>query len=428
MKNVGMSSSSRFLSINNSLIIDQIPVYRLLTIYVLWIAIPFVVFLSCSRSEQPDIQASERLRTVIMESDLVIGSEDQPPDHQLGQALSVRTDSDGNIYISDLASLTIKVFDSDGHYIRSLGGRGRGPGEFQMIEFMELTPEGHLVIMDRGNLLYTTITTRGEYVESFPYNFSNQFYPTQVYYNDGKLMALFLDTNPLLDIPGDERHLFHIYTLDYQELLYSFFPFLELEIEGHYPWLEMSFALGRFSMNAMGDTFIYSPGIYYGKLYVFKKQDDGKWALDGKIEGIEPIVEPYAIFTSETQYNRAENHPGTLKIFSAGGPYFGNVLSINTGIFHLQDGRIIHFFGQRRENEGFGQEAEFHYLDIYAQIFSEDFELESYGLLHTIEERLHTRRHIRYSLVNWKDDVENFYLMELKDDVPLVRRFTLVEM
>jgi len=173
----------------------------------------------------------QRNQTIQAATDLAIGLEEQPVEHQFGQPIAVRTDETGNIYVADRASKFIKVFDQDGNYIRSLGGRGRGPGEFQEMEFMEWTPEGHLVLMDRGNLMYTTITIKGDFVESFPYNLSSQFYPTQIRYINGEKLALFLDSGPQSDIPRIKRNLFHIYSEDFQELEYSLFPFYNLKID-----------------------------------------------------------------------------------------------------------------------------------------------------------------------------------------------------
>ena len=54
-----------------------------------------------------------------------------PPDGYLGDVDAVAADSRGNIYILDGTSQEIQVFDYDGGYLRTLGGRGQGPGEFR---------------------------------------------------------------------------------------------------------------------------------------------------------------------------------------------------------------------------------------------------------------------------------------------------------
>lgn len=54
-----------------------------------------------------------------------------PPDGYLGDVDAVAADSRGNIYILDGTSQEIQVFDAEGGHLRTLGGRGQGPGEFR---------------------------------------------------------------------------------------------------------------------------------------------------------------------------------------------------------------------------------------------------------------------------------------------------------
>ena len=106
------------------------------------IIVSTIILISCSGEDEHyiDVDRSNVPDTITMKTNLVIGLEDQPVEHQFGQPIAVRTDVEGNIYVADRASKYIKVFDQDGNYLRSLGGRGRGPGEFQEMEFMEWTP------------------------------------------------------------------------------------------------------------------------------------------------------------------------------------------------------------------------------------------------------------------------------------------------
>ena len=54
-----------------------------------------------------------------------------PPDGYLGNVDAVAADSRGNIYILDGFAQEIQVFDVEGGFLRTLGGRGEGPGEFR---------------------------------------------------------------------------------------------------------------------------------------------------------------------------------------------------------------------------------------------------------------------------------------------------------
>lgn len=170
----------------------------------------------------------------------------------------------------------------------SIGGRGRGPGEFQEMEFMELTPEGHLAIMDRRSLQYKILSIEGEFIQSYSYNLENQFYPTQILYEDGKLLGLFLDHNPLSEIDKFKRDLFHVYSTDFQHFHYSFLPFHSLELNEGYAWEQMMLTPGSFDLIGDQNRFVYAPGIYFGKLYLFEKTEDGKWNFIQALQGIKP--------------------------------------------------------------------------------------------------------------------------------------------
>lgn len=387
----------------------------------------FVLLISCQSQSSDTIPVDrDRLQSVKMHTDLVIGAEDQPFENQFGRPIAVRTDNENNIYVADRASKFIKVFDRNGNHIRNLGGRGRGPGEYQEMEFMELTPEGHLVVMDRGNLLYTVVTTQGEFVESFRYNWDNQFFPTQIYYTGGQMLALFLDADPQSDISRNDRDLFHVYSEDFQEPIDSFFPFYRLEVGEGFTWQETMRTPGTFTVTPNQSQMIYSPVIYKGLLYVFNRQADGRWAFEKTIEGLKPQVIPYEIiFSSEDEFESIRHLPGVTIIYSDK-VYMGRLLSFDAGIFHLSDGRLIHFWGERKANEIFDYEQgmDYHYLTIYAQVFNEQGEVIWYDELLTINER-HPSRY-RYNLVNWKDNKDNFYLIEQSiDEVPVVKRFSV---
>lgn len=393
------------------------------------IIVSTIILISCTGEDDQNVTVdrSNVPNTITMKSNLVIGLEEQPAEYQFGQPIAVRTDVEGNIYVADRASKYIKVFDQDGNYLRSLGGRGRGPGEFQEMEFMEWTPEGNLVLMDRGNMLYTVISTNGEFVEAFPYNFSNQFYPTQIkYINNNEMVALFLSGSNRSDIPMFKRDLFHIYSTDFQNSVYSFVPFNRLQLRDSHAWVEMMTAPGSFSLSSNYEDLIYSPGIYYGSLYRYIKEDE-KWIFNQEINGIKPTVIPHEAYTSTEVFEANRNLPGvSMWYYGSGDPHVGRILSLDLGTFRLNNGKLIHFWGERIENEDFRIDSisEYHYLNIFAQIFNGKGEIEQYGFILSLKEPLHHRS--MGSMVNWKDKNDHFYMIEQTvDAVPVIRRFEL---
>lgn len=76
------------------------------------------------------------------------GEDDGPESFTSAGPSTVGTDARGRIYVLDHHAYRIQVFDRDGRHLRTQGGRGGGPGEFQMHGFLQVTPEGQTAVFD----------------------------------------------------------------------------------------------------------------------------------------------------------------------------------------------------------------------------------------------------------------------------------------
>ena len=64
-----------------------------------------------------------------LKEDLSIGGRDTT-DYVLGEIATISTNRDGAIVVTDLKEKDVKVFGSDGKFVRTIGRAGQGPGEF----------------------------------------------------------------------------------------------------------------------------------------------------------------------------------------------------------------------------------------------------------------------------------------------------------
>ena len=80
-----------------------------------------------------------------------IGELDGPGEYLLGCVFSIAVDDDRNVYVFDGQAQEVRVFDSAGVYVKTLGRRGEGPREFNRAEAIALLPDGRLVVRDPGN-------------------------------------------------------------------------------------------------------------------------------------------------------------------------------------------------------------------------------------------------------------------------------------
>ena len=81
------------------------------------------------------------------------------------EAFGVR--ADGSIFILDSQAQEIRVFDSAGQYVRTIGRRGSGPGEFQGATGLAFGPLGDLWVVDYRNVRYSRFDQEGNFVTSF---------------------------------------------------------------------------------------------------------------------------------------------------------------------------------------------------------------------------------------------------------------------
>jgi hypothetical protein len=82
------------------------------------------------------------------------------PDVSGGRGLAV--DSSGLLYVGDEAHERVIVFNDAGQVLRTWGGKGDGPGQFQSINDMEVGPNGQLYVLDSALLRIQRFSLDGQ--------------------------------------------------------------------------------------------------------------------------------------------------------------------------------------------------------------------------------------------------------------------------
>jgi hypothetical protein len=95
---------------------------------------------------------------------LVIG-EEGGPNYEFSRIRGAARLDDGRIVVADASSLTLRFFDASGRYLKSAGGKGGGPGEFEQLDAFWRLPGDTLVAgsLMRGDLSY--FTGDGKYLQ-----------------------------------------------------------------------------------------------------------------------------------------------------------------------------------------------------------------------------------------------------------------------
>lgn len=82
--------------------------------------------------------------------DLRIGSVAGPEEVAFASIRDVAVGPEGTVYVLEFSDRTVRVFDSSGGHVRTMGGRGQGPGELQNPRGLALAPDGTIWVFDDG--------------------------------------------------------------------------------------------------------------------------------------------------------------------------------------------------------------------------------------------------------------------------------------
>ena len=94
-----------------------------------------------------------------------VGGPDEREGYLLHQVIGTTRVSDGRIIVADIGSSELLFYDSLGVHLRTIGGRGEGPGEFQRImQLQRLLGDTLLVLSYRPGL--TWLSPEGDYLRS----------------------------------------------------------------------------------------------------------------------------------------------------------------------------------------------------------------------------------------------------------------------
>jgi hypothetical protein len=144
------------------------------------IAAPFVV-LSGQKKSYPAVTAmKDGVKTITnpeyprdgrffakLTAEMSCGEEAKPEMAMLNKPLDLKVDDQGRVYVMDWGDVHIKVYDSQGRFLRTIGRKGQGPGELDTPFHFGLLKSGKVCVLDGRQRRVTFLTNEGEYISSF---------------------------------------------------------------------------------------------------------------------------------------------------------------------------------------------------------------------------------------------------------------------
>jgi hypothetical protein len=94
-----------------------------------------------------------------------VGVEEGDPNEVFSTITGVGFDAAANLYILDRDNARIVVFDRSGKFMKTIGSKGQGPGEFTFPIGLAVFPDGSVAVMDLGNNGITIFGSNGEYAD-----------------------------------------------------------------------------------------------------------------------------------------------------------------------------------------------------------------------------------------------------------------------
>jgi len=82
--------------------------------------------------------------------------------------VDMAVDEAGNIFILDSGNQRIQVFGPDGKYVRTIGRRGQGPGEFASLNSIAVDRKGNFHVLDDAQKRIQVFTPQGEVLKTIP--------------------------------------------------------------------------------------------------------------------------------------------------------------------------------------------------------------------------------------------------------------------
>jgi hypothetical protein len=107
-------------------------------------------------------QGMETSTTIELDELWRLGGDSENEDEFFGIIAQITSDPDGNIYVLDSQLSEVKIYDSNGEWLNSIGREGEGPGEFRRPNDMFFLPDGTLGVLQSVPGKIVKLTLEGD--------------------------------------------------------------------------------------------------------------------------------------------------------------------------------------------------------------------------------------------------------------------------
>src|SRR5690606_37975685 len=120
---------------------------------------------------------------------LEIGLADGAPEYLLNRVQATVRRADGTIVLANGGTQEIRFYDAEGRHLRSVGGPGGGPGEFQRLVWMDATRGDSILAYDLFAQRLSTFSPDGDFVRAVNLDGFESLPQLQSVFEDGSLVV-----------------------------------------------------------------------------------------------------------------------------------------------------------------------------------------------------------------------------------------------
>jgi len=106
--------------------------------------------------------------TVDLKEIFRLGGESESEEEFFGVIMRITTDAKNNIYVLDTQLSEVKIYDTNGKYLKTIGREGEGPGEFRNPADMFFMPDGNIGVMQVFPGKIVMLTANGDPAGDYP--------------------------------------------------------------------------------------------------------------------------------------------------------------------------------------------------------------------------------------------------------------------
>lgn len=212
--------------------------------------------------------------SVNLEEKIAIGDQNNAAKEYLfGGPKFISTDSNSNIYVATVNN-SIRIFDRKGNHIKTIGTRGRGPGEFLSISGMTIGFNNELVVYDGRSRRITKFYNLGDSLETFSSSHPAWMGGVMIPIDQNRFLTASLEESYIYQMTDDYKpagigdSLLHLTNNNFSKRIRSYYSISDHMFNMNLP-IESKFAQSNYRLAKLNDsTVVITNQIYNGFLYL----------------------------------------------------------------------------------------------------------------------------------------------------------------